>query len=196
MQRATLVLEDGTVFEGQAFGAIGETTGELVFNTSMTGYQEVLTDPSYRGQIVTMTAPQIGNTGINPQDEESAGLWLAGFIVREASPVSSNWRSTLDLDTYLREHGIVSMTGAATRALVRHIRSRGAMRAILSSVNHDIGALLAKTRAAPSMTGLDLVKEVTCQVPYSWSEKADPTWYPGAPRSHGDSDPAENPGFR
>ena len=183
MHQATLVLEDGTVFEGQAFGALGEATGEVVFNTGMTGYQEVLTDPSYRGQLVTMTAPQIGNTGINPQDGESARLWLAGFIVREASPRTSNWRSTLALDTYLREHGIVGMTGAATRALVRHIRSRGAMRAIISSVEHDTGALLAKTQAIPSMTGLDLVKEATCQAPYSWSEKADRIWYPGDPRS-------------
>jgi len=179
LHQATLVLEDGTVFEGQALGAIGETTGEGVFNTGMTGYQEVLTDPSYRGQIVIMTAPQIGNTGINPQDSESARLWLAGFIVREASPRASNWRSTLALDTYLREHGIVGMTGAATRALVRHIRSRGTMRAILSSENHDVGALLAKTQAIPSMTGLDLVKAVTCQASYPWTERADPVWSPG-----------------
>jgi len=189
LHQATLVLEDGTVFEGQAFGALGEATGEVIFNTSMSGYQEVLTDPSYRGQLVTMTAPQIGNTGINPQDAESARLWMAGFIVREASPRTSNWRSTLVLDTYLREHGIVGMTGAATRAIVRHIRSRGAMRAILSSVNHDVGALLVKTQAIPSMTGLDLVKEVTCQAPYSWSEKADRVWYPGDPRSAGHSGP-------
>jgi len=177
------------VFEGQAFGALGEATGEVVFSTGMTGYQEVLTDPSYRGQLVTLTAPQIGNTGINPQDSESARIWLAGFIVREASPRASNWRSTLALDTYLREHGIVGMTGAATRALVRHIRSRGTMRAILSSVDHDVRALLAKTRAIPSMTGLDLVEEVTCQAPYSWSEKADRIWYPGDPRSARHSGP-------
>ena len=179
LQQATLVLEDGAVFEGLAFGALGEATGEVVFNTGISGYQEVLTDPSYRGQLVTMTAPQIGNTGINPQDDESLRPWLAGFIVREASPRASNWRSILALDTYLRQHEIVGMTGVATRALVRHIRSRGAMRAILSSVECDIGVLLAKTLSIPSMTGLDLVKEVTCQAPFSWSEKADPVWYHG-----------------
>jgi len=176
VQQATLVLEDGEVFEGQSLGAAGEVVGELVFNTGMTGYQEVLTDPSYRGQIVTMTAPQIGNTGINSEDGESSRPWLAGFIVREASPRASNWRSSLPLDVYLREGGIVAMTGVHTRALVRHIRSRGAMRAVLSSVDHDHGSLLAKARSAPSMTGLDLVKEVSCDAPYRWSERPDRAW--------------------
>jgi len=183
LQRATLVLEDGAVFEGWALGAVGETAGEVVFNTGMTGYQEVLTDPSYCGQIVTMTAPQIGNTGINPEDNESGRPWLAGFIVREASPIASNWRATSTLDVYLREHGIVGMTGTNTRALVRHIRLQGAMRAALSSVEHNTKVLLAKARSIPPMTGLDLVQKVTCSAPHSWTENTDHIWYLHADRA-------------
>ena len=179
MERATLVLEDGASFEGWSFGAAGETTGEVVFCTAMTGYQEVLTDPSYRGQIVTMTAPQIGNTGINLADNESARLWLAGFIVREASPLASSWRAATTLDAWLKAHKVVGMTGAPTRALVRHIRLQGAMRAVLSSVDHDVNVLLAKARSIAPMTGLDLVPEVTCHARYTWSEGAHRRWYVG-----------------
>ena len=185
--RALLALEDGTLFWGRCVGCPGETFGELVFNTGMTGYQEVLTDPSYRGQIVTMTAPQIGNTGINPEDSESSRLWLAGFIVREASPIVSNWRATKTLDSWLREHGIVGITGTSTRALVRHIRLEGAMRGVLSSVESDVSMLLGRARSIPPMTGLDLVPEVTCDSPYTWTEGVDRSWYVGdegdAPRS-------------
>jgi len=163
--QATLVLEDGSVFHGEALGAIGETQGELVFNTGMTGYQEVLTDPSYRGQIVVMTAPHIGNVGLNNEDHEAARPWLAGFVVREISPIASNWRATVTLDAYLRDHGIVGMTGCATRALVRHIRSQGAMRAVLSSVESDPDGLLRKALAAPKMSGADLVRGISCPRP-------------------------------
>jgi carbamoyl-phosphate synthase small subunit len=183
VQRATLVLEDGTVFAGQALGAVDETWGEIVFNTSMTGYQEVLTDPSYRRQIVVMTAPHIGNTGINAEDSESEQPWLAGFVVREASRRVSNWRATSDLESFLREHGIVAMTGVSTRALVRHIRSEGAMRAVLSSVDSDVDSLSARARSAPSMHGLDLAQEVTCQAPYVWSEGTSRVWYRNSHRT-------------
>jgi carbamoyl-phosphate synthase small subunit len=175
---ATLVLEDGSVFRGLALGAIGETTGEIVFSTGMTGYQEVLTDPSFRGQLVTMTAPHIGNVGLNSEDQESAQPWLAGFIVRAASPRPSNWRSEISLDDYLAGHGIVGMAGCSTRALVRHIRSRGAMRAVLSSIDDDVERLQTKALASPMMSGADLAREVTCADRYGWSEPADARWYP------------------
>ncbi|MFO7169751.1 MAG: glutamine-hydrolyzing carbamoyl-phosphate synthase small subunit [Chloroflexota bacterium] len=167
---ALLALEDGTTWPGYALGAIGERAGEVVFNTSMTGYQEVLTDPSYYGQIVVMTAPHIGNTGVNFEDEESQHPWLSGFVVRAASPRVSNWRATKSLHEYLAEHGVVSMTGVDTRALVRHIRERGAMRAVISSQNPEPERLIAAARSAPSMTGLDLVRYVTCAEPYHWVE--------------------------
>src|SRR5215216_6561506 len=131
---ALLALEDGSTWPGTALGAIGERPGEVIFNTAMTGYQEVLTDPSYYGQIVVMTAPHIGNTGVNFEDEESQKPWLSGFIVRSASPRVSNWRAENSLDAYLRQHGVVGITGLDTRALVRHIREAGAMRAVISSV--------------------------------------------------------------
>lgn len=178
MTSATLVLEDGTVFRGRALGATGETCGELVFCTGMTGYQEVLTDPSYCGQLVTMTAPHIGNTGLNRDDVESAMPHLAGFIVRAPSPVVSNWRAELDLHDYLTGHGIVGMAGCPTRALVRHIRSQGAMRAILSSVGDDVERLLVQARAAPKMSGADLASRVSCSTPYAWNEPAAGEWYP------------------
>jgi carbamoyl-phosphate synthase small subunit len=163
---ALLALEDGTTWPGTAFGAIGERPGEVVFNTAMTGYQEVLTDPSYFGQIVVMTAPHIGNTGVNFEDAESRKAWLSGFIVRAASPRVSNWRATASLDVYLRDQGVVGITGLDTRALVRHIREAGAMRAVLSSQDTDPERLVAAARATPSMEGLDLVKDVTCAEPY------------------------------
>ena len=165
---ALLALEDGTTWPGVALGAIGERAGEVIFNTAMTGYQEVLTDPSYYGQIVVMTAPHIGNTGVNLEDEESAKPWLSGFVVRAASPRVSSWRATAALDDYLREHGIVGISGVDTRALVRHIREAGALRGVISSVTPEPQHLIDAARAAPSMEGLDLVPYVTCAEAYGW----------------------------
>ncbi len=167
---ALLALEDGSTWPGAALGAIGERAGEVIFNTAMTGYQEVLTDPSYYGQIVVMTAPHIGNTGVNPEDAESAKPWLAGFVVRAASPRVSSWRATASLDEYLRDHGIVGITGVDTRALVRHIREAGALRGVICSAEPDPQRLIDAARAAPAMEGLDLVPYVTCAEPYHWSE--------------------------
>ncbi len=168
--KAILALADGTVFHGRALGTIGETTGEVVFNTSMTGYQEILTDPSYCGEIVTMTYPQIGNYGINPEDVESVKPHLAGFVVKEACPFPSNWRSEKSLSDYLKENNIVGIEGIDTRALVRHIRDRGVQTGIISSVDLDVASLVAKAKAAPPLVGRDLVQEVTCSAPYDWKE--------------------------
>lgn len=176
---ALLALEDGTLWPGTGFGAVGETTGEIVFNTSITGYQEILTDPSYHGQIVTMTAPQIGNVGVNPEDDESDRVWAAGLVVREVSPVVSNWRARQSLPEYLRERSVVAVSDVDTRALVRHIRTHGAMRAALSSVDPDPQRLVALARAARDMTGLDLAGEVTCSEPYEWVEARDWWTAPG-----------------
>jgi carbamoyl-phosphate synthase small subunit len=165
---AVLALEDGKVFRGRAWGANGERTGEIVFNTSMTGYQEILTDPSYAGQIVTMTYPLIGNYGVNSEDVESRRPFVEGFVVREYSEVSSNWRSRISLDEYLKRHGIVGISEIDTRALVRHIREKGAMRACISSVDQDERSLVEKARNAPHMLGRNLVDEVTCGDPYEW----------------------------
>lgn len=173
---ALLALEDGTTWPGYALGAIGERAGEVVFNTAMTGYQEVLTDPSYYGQIVVMTAPQIGNTGVNADDEESQKPWLSGFVVRAASPRVSNYRATEPLDAYLKRHGVVGITGLDTRALVRHIREQGAMRAVIASNDPNPERLIAAARQAPSMEGLDLVPQVTCAEPYHWTEGNPGEW--------------------
>lgn len=156
-----IVLEDGTTFSSTPFGAKGTRIGEIVFNTSLTGYQEILTDPSYHGQIVTMTATHIGNYGTTPDDDESDRAWVSGFVVRAASPIASNWRSKMTLDDYLRERKIVGAADVDTRALVRHIRSRGAMRAAISSETDDRDYLLNLARSSRDMNGLDLVKEVT-----------------------------------
>jgi len=174
-----LALEDGRTFDGLGFGAEGVQTGEIVFNTSMTGYQEILTDPSYHKQIVTMTAPHIGNTGINPEDVESARVWVAGFVVRALSPVVSNWRSQIDLYEYLRDQGIIGLTGVATRALVRHIREKGAMRAAIAhgEAAQDAAALVETARSAPDMSGANLVDDVTCAEPYNWTQMSDEAWY-------------------
>ncbi len=163
--KAILALADGRVFYGKAFGAPGEITGEVVFNTSMTGYQEILTDPSYAGEIVTMTYPLIGNYGINLEDVESIRPHLAAFVVKECSDFPSNWRSTMSLDAYLKENGIVGIQGVDTRALVRHIRDKGAQTGIVSSIDLDPERLVEKARSAPSIVGRDLVKEVTCRNP-------------------------------
>jgi carbamoyl-phosphate synthase small subunit len=169
--KAILVLEDGATFEGKAFGGPGETTGEVVFNTSMTGYQEILTDPSYRRQIVVMTYVEIGNYGTNPQDEESLKPQVAGFVVREVSPVYSNFRSQISLDEYLLKNNIVGISEVDTRSLTRHIRSLGAMRGIISTEDFDKENLLKKVKNSPLMVGWDLAKEVTCGRPYWWENE-------------------------
>lgn len=178
MDQAILALEDGTLWRGVALGARGERTGEVVFNTSMTGYQEVLTDPSYYQQLVVMTASHIGNTGVNLDDDESARTWLAGFAVREASRRISNWRANASLDEYLHERNVVGISELDTRALVRHLRSQGAMRGALSSVNTDSAHLIEMARNSPSMNGADLVRYVTCGELYNWQESVDSQWYP------------------
>jgi carbamoyl-phosphate synthase small subunit len=165
---AILALADGRVFRGRAFGALGEVTGEVVFNTAMTGYQEVLTDPSYKGQLVCMTYPEIGNVGINREDEESARVYVEGFIVKEYVPRPSNWRSEMPLGEYLERAGVPGIELIDTRALVRHIRTTGAQQAVLSSINLDADELVAKAQASPGLIGRDLVKEVTCDQPYDW----------------------------
>ena len=167
---AHLVLADGTRFTGRSFGAAGTVTGEAVFTTGMTGYEEVLTDPSYCGQIVTMTAPQIGNTGINLEDGEAKRPALRGFVVRELSAVESNWRSRESLDAYLMRTGIVGITGVDTRTLTRHIRDVGAQMAALGT--EDPATLHDRAKAAPPMTGQDLTGEVTTSEPYEWKESS------------------------
>ncbi|MCH5374843.1 MAG: glutamine-hydrolyzing carbamoyl-phosphate synthase small subunit [Planctomycetes bacterium] len=173
-QRAKLALEDGTVYTGTALGACGEVDGEVVFNTSMTGYQEILTDPSYRGQIVTMTYPEIGNYGVNSEDVESHKPHLAGFIVRESSRIASNFRAQGRLDDFLKQHGIVGMAGIDTRALVRRIRIHGAMKGILSTTDLDDASLIAKARASLGLVGRDLVREVIPTESRDWSESLSP----------------------
>ncbi len=169
---ATLALEDGTWYRGVAAGATGEAGGEVVFNTSMTGYQEVLTDPSYAGQIVTMTAPHIGNYGVAPGDAESQSPHVAGFVMREASPLASNWRAEGTLRDYLIRHGIVAIGDIDTRALTRVLRSAGVMRGVIATGQVDPVALVEKARSIPQMTGADLVKDVTCDRPFEWRERA------------------------
>lgn len=164
---ALLVLEDGTTFRGTAFGAEGETFGEAVFNTALSGYQEVLTDPSYHRQIVAMTYPHVGNYGVNPGDAESSRVRVAGFVVREAVRNHSNHLATQDIASYLKEAGIVGIEGVDTRRLTRHLRSRGAMRAIISTIDADPVSLAKKALAGPSMTGANLVDEVTATAPYA-----------------------------
>jgi len=167
---AVLVLEDGTAFRGVGFGAEGERFGEVVFNTSLTGYQEILTDPSYAGQIVVMTAPQIGNTGINREDFEAASVACTGFAVRELSPVTSNWRAEGDLDAFLAERGIVGIEDIDTRALTRRLRDHGAMRGVVSTASQDVDELVEKVKASPHMEGQDLVPSVTTKERYEWDE--------------------------
>jgi len=163
---ALLVLEDGRTFHGTAYGARGETFGEMVFNTGMTGYQETLTDPSYAGQIIAMTAPQIGNTGVNDEDPESRRMWLSGYVVREPARIASNWRAERSLDAELEKQGVVGIAISGTRALTRHLRSAGAMRAAISTTETDPRALLARVLDSPSMVGADLARTVTTPRPY------------------------------
>lgn len=163
---ALLVLEDGTTFHGTAYGAERETFGEAVFNTGMTGYQETLTDPSYCRQIVAMTAPHIGNTGINDEDNESRRIWVSGFVIRDPSPVASSWRAARSLDAELREQGVAAIAISGTRALTLHLRERGTMRAAISTAESDPAALLQRVLASPPMTGADLAREVTTPAAY------------------------------
>jgi len=170
--KATLALENGTLYEGESAGAPGETGGEVVFNTSMTGYQEVLTDPSYAGQIVTMTCPEIGNYGVSPEDGESRAPKVAGFIVRNESPVASNWRSQGTLRDYLVANNIVAISDIDTRALTRLLRSAGVMRGVIATGNAlDTQALVARAQASPRMEGSDLVKGVTSEAPFDWPDE-------------------------
>jgi carbamoyl-phosphate synthase small subunit len=164
---AMLVLEDGTTFRGTAFGAEGETFGEMVFNTGMTGYQETLTDPSYCGQIVAMTAPHIGNTGVNDEDPESGRIWVSGYVIREPARITSSWRAARTLEEELRARGVTGIAISGTRALTRHLRERGAMRAAISTVLPDQGSLLERVLASPKMAGADLAREVSTPAAYT-----------------------------
>ena len=174
---ARLALEDGSLWSGEAFGAEETACGELVFNTSLTGYQEILTDPSYAGQTVVMTAPQIGNTGINLEDLESRCAFLRGFVIGELSPVVSNWRSTGTLSDWLAEQGIIGISGVDTRALTRRLREKGSMKSALST-NQSLsdGALIQQAAEWPGLIGIDLVKQVTCAEQYYWSAGSDTSW--------------------
>jgi len=168
---AILALEDGKIFRGKSFGSKGESFGEVVFNTSMTGYQEILTDPSYKGQIVTMTYPLIGNYGVNKEDVESFRPFTEGFVVKEYSKIASNWRSQQSLGEYLKENNIIGIEGVDTRAVTLHIREAGSMKAVLSTEDIDEKSLVKKAKASRGLVGIDLVKDVTCTKKYEWSKK-------------------------
>jgi carbamoyl-phosphate synthase small subunit len=182
--KATLALENGTCYEGESAGAPGETSGEVVFNTSMTGYQEILTDPSYSGQIVAMTSAEIGNYGITPEDGESRGVQIAGFIIRDESPVASNWRSQGTLREYLTANNVVAISDVDTRALTRVLRSSGVMRGIIATGHADPRELVEKARAVPSMEGSDLVLGVTCDAPFDWTPEPSDEFAPIPERQH------------
>ncbi len=169
--RGLIALEDGTVFRGHSFGAPGEISGEVVFNTSITGYQEILTDPSYKGQIVAMTYPLIGNYGVNEEDAESSKPWVEGFIVKECSRITSNWRSQKSLSDYLKENNIIGLEGIDTRALTRHIRISGAMKAVISTRDLNEENLVRKANASPGLAERDLVKDVISKNSYDWNKK-------------------------
>ena len=171
--KATLALENGTWYEGEAAGAAGQTGGEVVFNTAMTGYQEVLTDPSYSGQIVTMTSPEIGNYGVAGDDAESRGPRIAGFIIRDQSPIASNWRADSTLRDYLVRHNIVAISDIDTRALTRVLRSSGVMRGVIATGDTDPRRLVEAARELPQMEGSDLVRGVTCEQPFDWQPTDD-----------------------
>jgi carbamoyl-phosphate synthase small subunit len=175
-QPALLVLADGSTYRGYSFGATGTTIGEVVFNTGMTGYQEVMTDPSYRGQIVTFTYPELGNTGVNPEDEESEAPHVRGVIARNICDRPSNWRSTQSLPEYLKQHDLLGIYGIDTRALTRKLRSSGAMNGGISTEVLDPSELLEQVQNAPSMAGLNLVREVSTHQVYEWSEKTETVW--------------------
>ena len=186
---AALVLEDGRVFPAEGFGAEGVSTGEVVFNTSMTGYQEILTDPSYHRQIVVMTVPHVGNTGVNLEDPESGKVWVSGLVVRSLSPIVSNWRNRGDLGSYLARNGTIGVSGVATRALVRHIREKGVMRAAVAhgAEAADTARLVQIARSSPDMSGANLVDDVSVSEPFDWTEESDSQWY--GDRQYGDKRP-------
>lgn len=181
--KAVLALEDGTVYEGSAFGSRGETTGEVVFNTSMTGYQEVLTDPSYAGQMVVMTYPLIGNYGITDEDFESGKAQVAGYVVREYSAHFSNWRATRSLGDFLEKHGVIGIEGVDTRALTRRLRTRGVMKGVLSTETDDPAELVRRAQSSPPMVGMDWVKAVTCDESFPWKDDAPAIFAPRKPGS-------------
>jgi carbamoyl-phosphate synthase small subunit len=193
MARAALALEDGTVYFGESFGGTGTVSGEVCFNTSMTGYQEILTDPSYRGQILTMTAPQIGNYGVNRTDVESGRLQMAGFVVRDASRIASNFTATGTLGDYLAAAGVVGLAGIDTRALVRRLRMRGAMTGVLSSEQLDATRLVEMARSAPALVGRDLVREVMPEREQEWIEPLDAGATPLPQPAEGGVLPAHEP---
>ena len=168
--KAILALADGRYYEGVSFGAEGEALGEVVFNTSMTGYQEILTDPSYEGQLVAMTYPEIGNVGVNSEDVESRKPFMKGFIVRDYTALPSNWRAAQPLHDYMRQHGIVGIQNVDTRSLVRHLRDHGSQEGVISTLNSNPEELVAKAKASPGLVGLDLVRDVTCAQAYDWDE--------------------------
>jgi carbamoyl-phosphate synthase small subunit len=180
-----LVFEDGDVYRGTHFGFHGESCGEVVFNTALSGYEEVLTDPSYKGQIVVMTYPLIGNYGINEPDMESRGCYLAGFVIKELSPVVSNQRATHDLSSWLAQQKIVGLAGVDTRAIVLKVRQMGSQRAIVSSTDTDPASLLKKVQAWPGLNGLDVAKDVTCEKPFAWTEDLSGPFLPQLPQSSG-----------
>ena len=171
--KAVLALEDGSVFEGNAVGAEGESFGELVFNTSMTGYQEILTDPSYAGQIVTMTYPLIGNYGCNDEDIESRKPFAEGFVMRECCMKPSNWRAKMSLPDYLKQHNVVAIDGVDTRKITKLLRTKGAQRSVISTVDLDHDSLVGKALASPPMSGSDYVKAVSVDTPYEWNPNAE-----------------------
>lgn len=179
--KARLLLSDGTQFEGISLGAHGTTTGEVVFNTAMTGYQEILTDPSYHYQLINMTYPQIGNYGVNPHDFESRRIYAAGLIIREYSPVVSNWQANMSLDAYLKHYGIVSISEIDTRALTRHLRDHGAQMGMITNSDDPTDDLLAQLNKGPMLVGRDIVSEVTARAPYDWPTEIPETPAPELP---------------
>jgi carbamoyl-phosphate synthase small subunit len=181
MKRAVLALADGTLFEGRSFGAAGETVGEVVFNTSMYGYQEILTDPSYVGQILTMAYPEMGNVGANPEDEESLRPHAVGMVVRSYTEQPANWRAKETLDAYLKRYGVAGIQGLDTRRLVRHLRTHGAQMGVISSENHSSAALVERAKSAPGMEGMDLATGVSTQQPYSFTTPSQDV-FSGQPR--------------
>jgi len=187
-KRAVLALADGTTFEGRAFGAVGETVGEVVFNTSMFGYQEILTDPSYVGQIVTMSYPEMGNVGATPEDEEAGKPHAVGMVVRSLTDLPSNWRARESLDAYLKRHGVAGIEGLDTRRLVRHLRTHGAQTGVISSEGHSPAALVERARSAPGMEGLDLATGVSTKAAYTFTSPS-PDVFTGVGEAHPRGDP-------
>ncbi len=195
MKKAILALADGTIFEGRALGFEGETSGEVVFNTAMTGYQEILTDPSYKGQMVVMTCSHLGNYGIAHEDFESRRIWAEGFIVREATRYPSNWRAFQSLHDYLAHYRVVGIEGIDTRFLTRHLREVGSQPGVISQLDLDPSRLVEKAQDVPTMAGRDLVSQVTCAAPYTWKEGTG-DWPPPTPNGPGSTGEGRGRSFR